>query len=98
MADTHSRAVRSYNMSRIRSVNTRPEITVRKYLFGKGLRYRLHEKLLPGTPDLVLRKYEAVVFIHGCFWHGHTGCRKYIVPKTNTQYWQEKIAKNKRRD
>ena len=73
MADVHSKEVRSYNMSRIRSKDTKPEILVRKFLFSKGFRFRLHDKKLPGKPDIVLPKFKSVIFVHGCFWHGHKG-------------------------
>ena len=89
---------RSYNMSRIRSKNTTPERIVRNELWHRGYRYRLNDKRLPGTPDLVLPKYRAVIFINGCFWHGHRGCPKYVAPKTNAQFWKEKIARNISRD
>ncbi len=98
MADVHSKAVRSYNMSHIRSKNTKPEITVRKFLHNKGFRYRLHVKNLPGKPDIVLPKYKTVIFIHGCFWHGHEGCKKFVVPKTKSEWWMEKIQRNRERD
>ncbi|PAW92266.1 very short patch repair endonuclease [Mucilaginibacter sp. MD40] len=98
MADNHDKATRSYNMSRIRAKNTRPELLVRKAIFAKGFRYRLHGKDLPGKPDLVLSKYKTVIFIHGCFWHGHHGCRKAVMPKSNTDYWQPKILRNQLRD
>jgi DNA mismatch endonuclease (patch repair protein) len=98
MADVHSNAVRSYNMSRIRSKNTKPEIAVRKALFANGFRFRIHDKRLPGKPDIVLPKYNTVIFIHGCFWHGHTGCKYFVVPKTNTAWWQKKINRNKELD
>lgn len=81
-------------MSRIRSKNTKPEIIVRKYLFSNGFRYKLHDKKLPGKPDIVLPKYKTVIFIHGCFWHGHTGCRYFVVPKTRTEWWLNKINNN----
>jgi DNA mismatch endonuclease (patch repair protein) len=77
MADVHDTKTRSYNMSRIRGKNTKPEILVRKFLFANGFRYRLHDASLPGKPDIVLPKYKTVIFVHGCFWHGHEGC-KYI--------------------
>ena len=89
---------RAYNMSRIRSRNTNPERAVRNVLWRKGYRYRLNDKRLPGSPDLVLPKYRAVIFINGCFWHGHRGCTKYVVPKTNAGFWKEKIARNIARD
>ena len=87
-------AQRSYNMSRIRSRNTSPERAVRHALWHKGYRYRLNDKRLPGSPDLVLPKYRAVIFINGCFWHGHRGCTKYVEPKTNAGFWKEKIARD----
>lgn len=89
---------RSYNMSRIRSRNTTPERVVRQELWHRGYRYRLNDKRLPGKPDLVLPKYRAVIFINGCFWHGHRGCPKYVQPKANAEFWREKIARNIARD
>jgi len=94
MADVHDRATRSYNMSRIRSKDTKPEMIVRRFLFSKGYRYRLHDKRLPGKPDIVLPKYKTVIFVHGCFWHGHEGCKYFVVPKTKTEWWLEKIKAN----
>ena len=94
MADVHSKETRSYNMSRIRSKDTRPELLVRRCLHKNGFRYRLHVKALPGKPDIVLPKYKAVIFIHGCFWHGHEGCKYYVVPKTRTEWWLNKIGNN----
>ena len=91
-------AQRSYNMSRIRSRNTTPERTVRRELWSRGYRYRLNDRRLPGSPDIVLPKYRAVIFINGCFWHGHRGCTKYVEPKTNAGFWKEKIARNIARD
>lgn len=85
-------------MSRIKSSNTKPEEIVRKYLFSKGFRYRKNDKRLPGTPDIVLPKYKTVIFVNGCFWHGHEGCRFFVVPKTNTKFWVNKIEANKQRD
>ena len=85
-------------MSRIHSSNTTPERIVRNELWRRGYRYRLHDKRLPGTPDLVLPKYRAVIFINGCFWHGHRGCPKYVTPKSNTDFWKDKIARNIARD
>lgn len=96
--DVHSAKIRSYNMSQIRSKNTKPELMVRKYLFAKGFRYRLHDKKLPGKPDLVLPKYNTVIFVHGCFWHGHNKCKYYVVPKTRTDWWLKKIKRNKELD
>jgi DNA mismatch endonuclease, patch repair protein len=98
MADVHTKATRSYNMSRIRSKDTKPELLVRKFLFSKGFRFKLHDKALPGKPDIVLPKYRTVVFIHGCFWHGHKGCKYFVVPKTRTKWWLNKITTNKQHD
>ena len=85
-------------MSRIKGKNTKPEEIVRKYLFSKGFRYRKNDKQLPGTPDIVLPKYKTVIFVNGCFWHGHKGCRYFVVPKTNTDFWLDKINTNIERD
>lgn len=85
-------------MSRIKSSNTKPEEIVRKYLFSKGFRYRKNDKRLPGTPDIVLPKYKTIIFVNCCFWHGHEGCRFFVVPKTNTEFWVNKIEANKQRD
>jgi DNA mismatch endonuclease, patch repair protein len=98
MADIHSKETRSYNMSRIRSKDTKPELLVRKFLHKKGYRYKLHDKTLPGKPDIVLPKYKTVIQVHGCFWHGHDGCRYYVIPKTRTEWWQQKIHRNKELD
>jgi DNA mismatch endonuclease (patch repair protein) len=98
MADVHEPAVRSYNMSQIKGKNTKPEIVVRKFLFSKGLRFRLHDKKLLGKPDLVLVKYKTVVFVHGCFWHGHENCKYFVLPKTRKEWWLDKLNKNKIRD
>ncbi len=94
MGDVHSKKTRSYNMSRIRSKDTKPEMLVRKHLFSYGFRYRLHDKKLPGKPDIVLPKYKTVIFIHGCFWHGHEACSYYVIPKTRTDWWLNKINNN----
>lgn len=94
MADVHSKLTRSYNMSRIKGKNTKPEILVRKFLFAQGFRYRLHDKSLPGKPDIVLSKYKTAIFVHGCFWHGHEDCKYYVVPKTRTEWWLNKINTN----
>jgi DNA mismatch endonuclease (patch repair protein) len=94
MADVHSKEVRSYNMSRIRSGNTKPELIVRKFLHTQGFRYKLHDKKLPGKPDIVLPKYKTVIFIHGCFWHGHKDCKYFVVLKTRTEWWLNKINSN----
>lgn len=96
--DNHSPKVRSYNMSQIKSTNTKPEEMVRKYLFSRGLRYRKNVKTLPGKPDIVLAKYKTIIFVNGCFWHGHNGCKYFVMPKSNTDYWREKIKKNIERD
>lgn len=85
-------------MARIRSKNTKPEIMVRKYLFARGFRYRKNVRRLPGTPDIVLRKYRTVIFVNGCFWHGHEGCRYSHLPKSNVEFWRNKIERNKKRD
>jgi DNA mismatch endonuclease (patch repair protein) len=94
MADVHTKEQRSYNMSRIKSKDTKPEMLVRKFLHANGFRFRLHDKKLPGKPDIVLPKYKTVIFVHGCFWHGHKGCRYFIVPKTKAEWWLQKIAGN----
>lgn len=96
--DVHDPTTRSYNMSRIKGKDTQPEMLVRKFLFSKGYRYRLHDKKLPGKPDIILPKYKTVIMVHGCFWHGHEGCKYFVIPKTNTLWWTEKINKNKDND
>lgn len=98
MADVHSTEVRSHNMSRIRSKNTKPELIVRKFLFANSLRYRLHNKSLPGKPDIVLKRYGIVIFIHGCFWHKHKNCKYAFIPASNTNYWLPKLDKNVEKD
>jgi DNA mismatch endonuclease, patch repair protein len=98
MADTLSRAARSENMRRIRAKDTQPELAVRSALHRMGLRFRLHASELPGKPDLVLRRHQAVVLIHGCFWHQHRRCVDGHVPKTNLSYWQAKLERNVLRD
>ena len=85
-------------MQQIKGKHTKPELLVRKYLHAQGFRYKLHDNSLPGKPDLVLLKYKTVIFIHGCFWHGHNNCRYFTIPKTRTEWWTEKIAKNKAND
>lgn len=85
-------------MSRIKGKDTKPEMLVRKFLHARGFRYKLHDKKLPGKPDIVLPKYNTIVQVHGCFWHGHEGCNYYVVPKTRTQWWLDKITTNKRKD
>ena len=96
--DTVSKEQRHYNMSRIHGKDTKPEIAVRSYLFKNGLRFRKNDKRLPGSPDIVLPKYKTVIFINGCFWHGNEGCKYYRIPKTNIDFWQAKITRNKERD
>lgn len=98
MADVHTKDIRSYNMSRIRGKDTKPELLVRKFLFACGFRYRLHDKKLPGKPDIVFSRYKTVLFIHGCFWHGHEGCRYFVIPKTRTEWWTDKIRTNSQND
>ena len=94
MTDVHDKVTRSYNMSQIKGSNTKPEILVRKFLFSKGFRYRINDKKLPGKPDIVLPKYKTVIFVNGCFWHGHENCKYFKLPKTRTEWWKEKIKKN----
>lgn len=89
---------RSKCMAAVKGKDTKPEMIVRKYLFSKGLRFRLHNKKLPGSPDMVLKKYRTVIFIDGCFWHGHEGCKHFRMPKSNEFFWDQKIRKNKARD
>ena len=98
MADVHSPEKRSYNMSRIHAKGTKPEETVRKYLFSKGFRYRKNDPRLPGKPDIVLPKYKTVVFVNGCFWHRHEGCKYFVWPKNNAEFWRKKIMSNAERD
>mgnify|MGYP003498922919 FL=1 len=98
MSDTLSQTQRSYNMSRIRGKNTKPEILVRKGLHARGFRFRLHNKKLPGSPDIVLPKYGVAIMVNGCFWHGHKGCRYATKSKTNIEFWETKIARNRHRD
>jgi DNA mismatch endonuclease (patch repair protein) len=98
MPDVHNEITRSFNMSRVKSKDTKPEMLVRSFLHGKGFRYKLHDKNLPGKPDLVLPKYKTIVFIHGCFWHGHEGCKYFSVPQTRTDWWLNKIDTNIRND
>lgn len=98
MVDNVSKEVRSYNMSRIRSKDTKPEILVRSYLFSRGLRFRKNDKRYPGSPDIVLPKYKTMVFVHGCFWHLHEGCKHARIPKSNVEYWKKKLYRNRERD
>lgn len=85
-------------MAAIRSKNTKPEVLVRKFLFSRGFRYRLNHPRLPGHPDVVLHKYRTVIFVNGCFWHGHNGCKYFRLPKTNIEFWTKKIERNQQRD
>lgn len=98
MADNHSPEVRSYNMSRILSCNTKPEELVLKYLFSRGLRYRKNDKRYAGKPDAVFPKYRTVLFVNGCFWHYHEGCSGFVMPKSKIEYWQPKLERNRKRD
>ncbi len=96
--DTVDKETRHRNMAAIKSKNTKPELVVRKFLFSRGFRYRLNHRKLPGHPDIVMRKYCTCIFVNGCFWHGHTPCPYYRLPKTNTEFWQKKIDNNRKRD
>ena len=98
MADTMTKEQRHRCMSHIRSRDTSPELLVRKALFAEGFRFRVNVRSLPGTPDIVLKKYNTVIFVNGCFWHGHRGCRLYSEPGSNSAYWHEKVERNRRRD
>ena len=97
MTDIVGQTTRSRMMSGIRGKDTKPEMVIRKTLFARGFRYRLHDKKLPGKPDLVLKKYNSVIFIHGCFWHGHN-CHLFKWPKTNMEFWRNKIQTNMKKD
>jgi DNA mismatch endonuclease (patch repair protein) len=96
--DIFSTEKRSAIMRNIKGINTAPELVVRKYLFKLGYRFSLHRRKMPGTPDIVLKKYKTVIFVNGCFWHGHNGCNKSSLPKTRTSYWSDKIEANRIRD
>ncbi len=98
MADRLSKEERSELMSHIRSVNTKPEVALRRALWRRGFRYRVNVKNLPGSPDIVLPKHRTVVFVHGCFWHAHKGCKIYHLPQTNTEFWLAKVTRNQERD
>ena len=89
---------RHNNMAGIHGKDTKPEMVVRRWLWGRGFRYRLNHPRLPGKPDIVMRKYRTCIFVNGCFWHGHEGCRYYTIPKTNTEFWENKIKQNRERD
>ena len=98
MADVKSKEARSRNMAAIKGKNTKPEEIVRKYLFANGFRYRKNDKRLPGTPDIVLPKYKTVIFVNGCFWHGHNNCKYFVWPENNAEFWRRKIESNIVRD
>ena len=98
MSDILTPSQRHRCMSHIRGKNTRPEIVVRKGLHARGFRFRLHDRKLPGSPDLVLPKYGVAIMVNGCFWHGHKGCRYATKPKSNMEFWELKIRRNKHRD
>ena len=98
MSDVLTPTQRHRCMSRIRSKATKPEMAVRRWLWAHGYRYRLNVKSVPGKPDIVMRRYRTAIFVNGCFWHGHEGCSKFVMPKSNTAFWQTKIARNRERD
>ena len=98
MADSLTLQQRHRCMSNVHSTSTKPELKLRKELWRRGFRYRVNDKRFAGSPDIVLPKYQTMVFVHGCFWHGHKGCKHYVIPKTNTSFWVEKITRNQKRD
>ena len=98
MSDFMTESQRSSCMSNIHSSSTKPEVSLRHSLWNKGFRYNINDKDLPGSPDIVLPKYRTAIFVHGCFWHGHKDCKYYTVPKTNTDFWKTKVARNQERD
>ena len=98
MSDKLTPEKRSWNMSRIKGKDTKIEVEVRKYLFSKGYRFRKNDKRYPGKPDIVLPKYHVAIFVHGCFWHRHEGCKDATTPKTRTEFWLEKFDKNVKND
>ena len=98
MSDNHTPEQRHRNMAAVHSASTKPEMKLRRALWRQGLRYRVNDKRLPGKPDIVLPKYHTVVFVHGCFWHGHKDCKYYTVPETNKEFWVAKVARNQERD
>ena len=98
MTDVMTPEQRSRNMAAIKWKDTKPEMIVRKYLFSRGLRFRVQVRKLPGNPDIVLPKYKTVIFVNGCFWHGHEGCKYFRLPKSNVEFWKEKIERNIERD
>lgn len=98
MADVLTTIQRHRNMAAIHSASTKPELKLRHALWQEGFRFRVNDKRLPGSPDIVLPKYHTAIFVHGCFWHGHTACKFYTVPKTNTDFWMAKVSRNQERD
>ena len=98
MSDKLTPEKRSWNMSRIKGKDTKIEVEVRKYLFSKGYRFRKNDKRYPGKPDIILPKYHVAIFVHGCFWHRHEGCKDATTPKTRTEFWLEKFDKNVKND
>lgn len=98
LTDVHNKKTRSHNMSKIRSKDTIPELLVRKFLHSKGFRYRLHDKKLPGKPDIVLPKYSTVIMVNGCYWHGHEKCKFFVIPETRREWWTKKIFNTKEKD
>lgn len=98
MSDHLTIEQRHKNMAAVKSKDTKPEMVVRKYLWSRGFRYRVNNPRLPGHPDIVLRKYHTCIFVNGCFWHGHEGCKYFRMPKTNTKFWERKISRNRERD
>lgn len=97
-SDIYSKNKRSEVMSKVKSKNTKPELQVRSWLHKRGFRFRLHRKDLPGVPDIILPKYKTAIFVHGCFWHQHSGCKKATIPKTNHEFWKQKLERNVERD
>ncbi len=98
MTDTLTPEARSWTMSHVRSKNTKPELAVRRWLHAQGYRFRLHRRDLPGTPDITLPKWRTVIFVHGCFWHRHEGCKRTRTPKSNVEFWETKFMRNVERD
>lgn len=98
MPDVHTPETRSYNMSKIKGKDTKPEVVVRKYLFSKGFRYRKNVRKMAGCPDIVLPKYKTCIFVNGCFWHKHEDCKYFVWPKSNAEFWRNKIENNIARD
>ena len=98
MTDVLTPDQRHLNMSRIRSSNTKAEVMLRRELWHRGFRYKVNDRHFPGSPDIVLPKYRTVIFVHGCFWHGHKGCKYYTIPGTNSEFWEAKVVRNQERD